>query len=700
MKESNIPDWANPAKAKEVYELPRKRPPMSPIQRFVGKKVFRYYRYVSAVYVTATNEIYLLEQDHLEDIKKAAQSLLKPAADYEEVLSNGYQQYYKKCRMLDAQINAQNIEKHYAFAQQTATQKKASYEQALAQVQAQLAQAQAQQQEQQQALTDLQQQGPIPHTSASGKTEITTASKEIFQQTLAQQTKALQGLAQQIQTYQTQIQQLQKQILHCAVAGYHQPLILNNAEFTANESLEQSRAAMVEAIKPYVNQEDNLVELMVLVDPKITVFDYKNKPFTRWLYLSKSDFDQIKSKLDGAKLMNIEAERAYAFTDTNGQSAPTSNGADDSGINLSALSGASTQVTTGNPIDPVQFQLVRHVLNQQGAKITREDYQPEFALKFDEAMSTLQQGVAHGQPITKMNTSQQAKLLRYAALLSTRGPAYYPKSAAPADLSSPPAPSQLDVFSGTATVSHTFPNEEGVEIILKNGNEKISLGVFLLSLDVKLFGYAGVSTLLSSHIEVSQNSVTKAITNIIGHAATGEKANLLNGLSASGEAGAFSGIQAGCALTGEIKWAKVHPFAGFKYVIDINDMNTEQPTVEKYWGVKHVTPPKNLQLLTKLSYTINADIGEGFKGAYYIGYDSNKGQFTFQLSAEVCFGAGWKGSFACVIGAEAIMEMIVFLYQQLKITNFNLEQLFGAVLDKEAYDLISKLIVAVVWTGE
>ncbi|MDC0535154.1 hypothetical protein OAO18_04995 [Francisellaceae bacterium] len=262
-----------------------------------------------------------------------------------------------------------------------------------------------------------------------------------------------------------------------------------------------------------------------------------------------------------------------------------------------------------------------------------------------------------------------------------------------------PATASLDIFDAKATAEGKYPTKNGVEIILQNGSEKISLGVFLLEISIDLFGKAGAEAMISHHVEASQNKVTSKIIEKVPQAKEGEFLNTLLGTAeAGGKAGVFGGIEVGCSVTGKIKWSGCQFYDGFKYVVDINTLNQPEPTITKYLGSKKCIP--SFQEAGQLEFSFAADAGGGACAAYHIGYDGATGQFTFSVSAQVCFGVGWSGKFSGMVNANTIKDIIFFLYKQLQMTNFNVMQLIGAVIDLAAYQYMSQMMVLSVWLDE
>ncbi len=637
-------------------------------------------KYYGAVYDPAAKEVYFLSEQDLYDLKDACAEYQQAIEDYANAVTKRNKMVFDKVWEIDDKVNDGFYDDKLA---KTPEQNKTDLEDKIRQSTDEKASLEMRRESYITGIQVQQKQGVSAYTT-----------QQEYQNALIAKQQALASCEARIQVLTSDIAQAQQVLQYSDVEGYHQAYVDPDNEVQACPDLDQARQKMVDLIKPHINNDD-FKEVINLFKPTVPKPILKKLgDYHPWNYLLKSAFDKLRNKgLVGIGFTQGD-DGEYTFKKATGQR-KSSQKSESTEIDLGDGLVSQTKQKSFKPL--TMSEIKKAVFEKEGISIEDSDYVEKFRESVNSSFTQLNDTIAKEDNIFNMDVSAEAAMLRYASQASTYG-GYDPKLR---DMGfGEEIIADLDVFNGSTIATGSYPTDNGVEIILQCGADKISLGVFLLDITIDLHGYAGVSAMLSTDVVVSQEAVTDYIKQKTGHVGGDAKANLLNGsMSASGEAGTFAGISAGCAVTGEIKWAKVTGFNGYKYVVDLDNINTESNMVTQYWGSSIRSAPA-MQLLAKLSYSIEADVGAGFHGAYFVGYDKNKGQFTFAISAQICFGAGWKGSFACVIGADAIQQMIIFLYEQLKLTNFDLNKLIGAVIQSEAYETLSKLIVVAVWTGK
>ncbi|MDC0535546.1 hypothetical protein OAO18_07025 [Francisellaceae bacterium] len=690
---SDVP-WHESWKLPPLKERPKDDSKMRPIRRYdCPLPVLP--KYISSFYDPSAGEFYLLDENQLNQMLEAVEAFQKPIEDYEDAIIARNREISDQTWDITGD-HAKSGSKQEAFENQSGEQRKLAYEQQIADLKAKQETAKEQLGYQQNGINYLNTHGPDSTTDESGKVVITPEAQARYDSQMASYVSAAKGLEAQIQALQQGIDQASQFAETTGVGGYLEPQVYPDRETKDDTDLEQKRKELIGLLDPCVNTDD-LKELLILNHPKYSGVSksYFKKSVYPWQYLSKKAYESIREKLAGVAI-SIGGEDDYTFEKATGQRRSMLRTAKTS-ISTSDFGGTTVSDSDTTSLRPLTFSELKRGMMAQGVEFEPDDYKYELHEKINGTLAELNHEFANGDNFMNMNASAEAAMLRYSAQAST----YYGYDAKLRSVGfGENLTSDLDAFRGVAKANGHFPNNNGVEIILQNGNERISLGVFLLSIEMELMGYAGVSTLLSSNAIISQDAVTDYIKQKVGRVDPDAKANLIKGsMNASGGVGSFAGVEAGCALTGEIQWGKANSWNGYKYVIDLASINSDNPGVAKYVG-STASKLAGMKTLTKLTYTINADVGAGFHGAYYVGYDKNKGQFTFSLSAQMCFGAGWRGSFACVIGTEAIKEMLLFLYEQLLLTNFNVEQLLSTLMDKLAYQTLSQLIVVAIWTGE
>jgi hypothetical protein len=671
--------WTNPESLPTETDMTKERVPGTPICQHQGDFTLAS-KYYGAVYDPAAKEVYFLSEQDLYDLNDACATYQQAVEDYANAIDKRNKEVFDKVDEIDQKVQNGDYDDQLP---KTPEQNKIALEQQI--------------QTSTDEKTDLEarRESYITGIQVQQKQGVSAYASQVeYQNALIAKQQALASCEARIQTLNTSISQSQQALQYSDVEGYHQAYVDPSNEVKECPDLNQARQNMVDLIKPHINTDD-FKELINLSKPTLPKPALKKLgDYHPWNYLLKSAFDKLRNKgLVGIGFTQGE-DGEYTFEKTTGQR-KSSQSSEITAIDLG--DGTASQSNTKS-FKPLTFgELKNAILEKQGVSIEDGDYVEKYRESINASFTQLNNTIAKEDNIFNMDVSSEASILRYTSQASLYA-GYDPKLKDAGFGEHITA--DLDVFNGSTVAKGLYPTDQGVEIILQSGSNKISLGVFLLDITIDLHGYAGASAMLSTDVVVSQEAVTDYIKQKIGNVSGDAKANLLNGsMSASGEAGTFAGVSAGCAVTGEIQWAKVTGFMGYKYVVDLDNINSENNIVTKYWGSSIDTNP-TMQLLAKLTYSIEADVGAGFHGAYFVGYDKNKGQFTFAISAQICFGAGWKGSFACVIGADAIQQMIVFLYEQFKLTNFDINKLIGAVLQSEAYETISKLIVVAIWTGD
>jgi hypothetical protein len=642
-------------------------------------------RYISAIYDTSEKTVYCLTEENLQEFIEGTKQFQEPMEEFVQAIAERNTEVTNKVTQIGKASQTNGDTEAFNYNNQASEQKAEVAQQQIDVLQAENQQYESDIEVNKNSLANLKLGTTTENVTSAQTQSLYEGDKSRYEKNIITSQGCIKANNEEIEKYQAQVS-------YPDVKGYHEPVVKPENEVKPSPSLESAQTNLVNVLKPY-SDGDSFKEFVFLVKGKIEdATTSKPIKIPQWAYLAKPVFDKLKDKYVSQALSN-GSDGTFSFSKSASGSKAAENKTETKQTGGAFGSGSTSTVSNESSNSEFNYSEMKNAMIANGASFQLGDFSNQFGEDFNGSVASFKSITPENASFMDMDTSIDAKLLRYTSQLSTSG-GFTADGKSVAFIQS--ATASLDIFDAKATAEGKYPTKNGVEIILQNGAEKISLGVFLLEVSIDLFGKAGAEAMISHHIEASQNKVTSKIIEKVPQAEEGEFLNTLLGTAeAGGKAGVFGGIEVGCSVTGKIKWSGCQFYDGFKYVVDINTLNQPEPTITKYLGSKKCIP--SFQEAGQLEFSFAADAGGGACAAYHIGYDGTTGQFTFSVSAQVCFGVGWSGKFSGMVNANTIKDIIFFLYKQLQMTNFNVMQLIGAVIDLAAYQYMSQMMVLSVW---
>lgn len=284
----------------------------------------------------------------------------------------------------------------------------------------------------------------------------------------------------------------------------------------------------------------------------------------------------------------------------------------------------------------------------------------------------------------ELDVSEAAQWLRYNAQLSAN--AGY--SINPLKLAlNINANAHLDLINaGLHTVAY-FPSEKGFQIKQQVEDNLVDLGYFQAELDMWLYGKAGASIIACGAVKAQVN------VNFLHHSTSRDEqhsANLLHGFltadaGVKAKVDAFAGVRGGCNLQGQLAW---HSPESVKPVQNPNKSSVKlkqaKGTGEKQW-----------RPLIDLAQGLEVDAGIGAGAMLQIAYVAHK--FVINFQARLVYGVGAAGHLQAVVSVKNSLELVKFVYHQIKNCNFHFTGLFK---DGLSFHTFINLLVVSIWEGE
>jgi len=224
---------------------------------------------------------------------------------------------------------------------------------------------------------------------------------------------------------------------------------------------------------------------------------------------------------------------------------------------------------------------------------------------------------------------------------------------------------QFALAQGKVGLEQVFPvnNRAEVKVVYRiggwNGERKeVSLGRFQARIQASLSGFAGASAMLAANVEIDSSSGIPSLKGIAARK---------RGQGATGDAGVFAGVRAGCELKGALLWTDV------------------------------LSEPSGEKILCEIGKKVEAAAGLGAELRLRLEFSPRTGKFYFNFHAGVVLGVGASGSFVLEVDPKNILTMVHYVYKAVADVDFRYLELFDDAT--KAFEWYTKIAIYAIGTG-